>query len=109
MSVTTDEWVKVAEVDQVPPLAARVVRTQEGDIALFHAGDGNFYAIENRCPHKGGPLSEGIVHDCHVTCPLHNWVLNLKTGEAEAPDEGKVATYAVKVEDGAIYLKLGGA
>ena len=109
MSIATDEWVKVAEVDQVPPLTGRVIRTQNGDIALFHAGDGQFYAIDNKCPHKGGPLSEGIVHDCHVTCPLHNWVLNLKTGEAEAPDEGKVATYAVKVEDGAVYLKLGGA
>ena len=109
MNVATDEWVKVAEVDQVPPLAARVVRTKEGEIALFHAGDGQFYAIDNKCPHKGGPLSEGIVHDCHVTCPLHNWVLNLKTGEAEAPDEGKVATYEVKVDGGAVYLKLGGA
>ena len=109
MTTVTDEWVKVAEVDQVPPLSGRVVRTKEGEIALFHAGDGQFYAIDNKCPHKGGPLSEGIVHDCHVTCPLHNWVLNLKTGAAEAPDEGKVATYQVKVEDGAIYLKLGGA
>ncbi len=108
MTTVTDEWVKVAEVNKVPPLTGRVVRTKHGDIALFHAGDGNFYAIDNKCPHKGGPLSEGIVHDCHVTCPLHNWVLNLKTGEAEAPDEGKVATYEVKVEDGAVYLKLGG-
>ena len=109
MSVTTDEWVKVADAADVPPLAARVVRTKNGEIALFHAGDGNFYAIDNTCPHKGGPLSEGIVHDCRVTCPLHNWVLNLKTGEAQAPDEGKVATYEVKVEDGVVYLKLGGA
>ncbi len=106
MTTMTDEWVKVAEVADIPPLSGRVVRTKNGDIALFHAGDGNFYAIDNRCPHKGGPLSEGIVHDCHVTCPLHNWVLNLKTGKAEAPDEGKVATYEVKVKDGAVYLKL---
>ena len=109
MSVTTDEWVKVAETADVPPLAARVVRVKGGEIALFHAGDGNFYAIDNACPHKGGPLSEGIVHDCRVTCPLHNWVLDLRTGEAQAPDEGKIATHAVKVEDGAVYLKLGGA
>ncbi len=104
--VMAGEWVEVAKVADIPPLLARVVRTKQGDIALFHAGDGNIYALENKCPHEGGPLSEGIIHDCRVACPLHNWVIDLKTGEATGPDEGKTRTFEVKVENGTVYLKL---
>ncbi len=100
------EWIEVAPAEAIPPLGSRVVRTKNGEIAIFHAGDGRFYALDNRCPHKGGPLSEGIVHDCRVTCPLHNWVLDLRTGEATGADEGRTGTYEVKVEDGTVYLKL---
>jgi nitrite reductase (NADH) small subunit len=101
-----DNWVEVAKLEDIPPLLARVVKTKHGDIALFHAGDGNIYALENKCPHEGGPLSEGIIHDCRVACPLHNWVIDLKSGEATGPDEGKTRTFEVKVENGAVYLKL---
>ncbi len=104
--IMTQEWVEVAKVADIPPLMARVVKTKQGDIGLFHAGDGNFYALDNRCPHKGGPLSEGIVHDCRVTCPLHNWVIDLKTGEATGADEGQARTYPVKVEEGRVFLKV---
>ncbi len=103
------EWTEVARVEDIPPLRAGVVRTKRGDIAIFHAGDDRFYALDNRCPHEGGPLSEGIVHDCRVTCPLHNWVLDLRTGEATGADEGAAKTYEVKVEDGRIFLRLGEA
>ena len=106
MDAMTDNWVEVAKLADIPPLLARVVRTKQGEIALFHAGDGNIYALDNKCPHKGGPLSEGIVHDCRVTCPLHNWVLDLKTGEATGADEGKARTFEVKVEDGRVFLRL---
>ncbi len=102
------DWKEIAPVEAIPPLSARVVKSGDGDIAIFHAGDGNFYALDNRCPHKGGPLSEGIVHDCRVTCPLHNWVLDLRTGAATGADEGATRTFEVKVEDGKVWLKLNG-
>ena len=102
----TGKWTEIAPVEAIAPLSARTVKTKHGEIAIFHAGDGNFYALNNTCPHKGGPLSEGIVHDCRVTCPLHNWVLDLRTGEATGADEGRTETFEVKVEDGKVWLKV---
>jgi nitrite reductase (NADH) small subunit len=106
MTTTTTEWVKVGRLADIPKLGSRVVRRAGGDIALFRTNDDSVYALKNKCPHKGGPLSDGIVHGCRVTCPLHNWVLELKSGEAVAPDVGHARTYPVKVEGGAVFVQL---
>ena len=83
---------------------ARVVKTQAGCIAVFRTVDDEVYALDDRCPHKGGPLSNGIVHGASVTCPLHNWVFDLATGLAKGADEGAVPVTATKVENGKILL-----
>ena len=100
------EWIEVGRLEDIPRLGARVVRGPGRDIALFRNGNDEVFALEDRCPHKGGPLSQGIVHGCRVTCPLHNMVIELETGAAVAPDEGAVAKFPVKVEDGKILLRL---
>lgn len=100
------DWVSVGAVADIPRLGARVIRTQKGDIAVFRTADDRIFALDDRCPHKGGPLSQGIVHGERVTCPLHNWMVGLCDGQAVAPDEGCTATYDVRVEEGVISLCL---
>ncbi len=102
----TETWVEVGAVEDITPLGSRVFRHPEHNIAIIRAEDDKIFAIENSCPHKQGPLSEGIVHGCRVTCPLHNWVIELDSGEAVAPDEGKVKTWPVRVDNGVIFVKL---
>jgi nitrite reductase (NADH) small subunit len=97
-------WIEVGRVEDIPVLGARVVRRPGADIAVFRNAEDEIFALEDKCPHKGGPLSQGIVHDCRVTCPLHNWVLDLKTGEAVSPDEGSAVTIPVRVEDGHVFI-----
>ncbi len=97
-------WIDIGDINDIPLRGARVVKTPVGCVALFRTDDAEVRAISDRCPHKGGPLSEGIVHDNKVTCPLHNWVLDLNTGEAQGADEGRVDTFPVKVEAGRILL-----
>lgn len=98
------DWIDVGMASDVPPRGARVVRTPDGDIAVFKAADGAIFALRDRCPHKGGPLSQGIVHGRAVTCPLHNWVISLETGEAQGADSGCTPKIPVKVEDGRIFV-----
>lgn len=98
------DWIDVGPLDEIPPLGARVVKRQGGDIAVFRASDDSVFALLNRCPHKGGPLSEGIVFGHSVACPLHNWCLDLATGQARAPDEGQVPRFPTRVYDGRILL-----
>ncbi len=100
------DWVEVGKREEIPVLGSRIVRRKEGDIALFRTEKDEVYALDNKCPHEGGPLSEGIVHGCRITCPLHNWVMELDTGKAVAPDEGQAKTYRVKVENGIISVEL---
>ncbi|WP_075217345.1 nitrite reductase small subunit NirD [Mongoliimonas terrestris] len=100
------DWVAVGAVSDIPIQGARVVKSRHGDIAVFRAADDTIFALRNRCPHKGGPLSEGIVHGHSVTCPLHNWVISLETGAVEGPDEGCARVIGVKVEDGTVLLDL---
>lgn len=99
-------WVEVGKVDDIPQLGARVVNTPDGDIAIFRTAEDEIFALRDKCPHKGGPLSQGIVHGKRVACPLHDWKIQLDSGEAVAPDEGCAASFPVRVEDGAIYLGL---
>lgn len=100
------DWMDVGTIDEVPVLGARVVRTAEGDVAVFRTADDQIFALYDRCPHKGGPLSEGIVHGRSVSCPLHNWVISLETGAVEGPDEGCASQIAVTLDDGRILLGL---
>ncbi|MEE9388218.1 MAG: nitrite reductase small subunit NirD [Paracoccaceae bacterium] len=97
-------WLDIAELDDIPKRGARVVKTHLGCVAIFRTADDQVFAIDDSCPHKKGPLSEGIVHGASVTCPLHNWVIDLKTGLAQGNDVGKVATFDAKVEGGRILL-----
>lgn len=99
-------WLDIGPVDQIPLRGARVVKTRLGCVALFRTGEDEVFATSDRCPHKGGPLSEGIVHGRAVTCPLHNWVFSLETGEAQGADEGAIDTYPVRVEQGNILLDV---
>jgi nitrite reductase (NADH) small subunit len=103
-AVENAAWVQVGAVDEIPRLGARVVRREGGDIAVFRNADDEVFALLNRCPHKGGPLSEGIVYGRTVACPLHNWCLDLHTGQARAPDQGCAARFPVRVEDGRVWL-----
>jgi len=97
-------WVEIGLVDDIPKLGSRVVKCPDGEIALFRAADDSVFAILNQCPHKKGPLSEGILHGHRVTCPLHNWVIELENGQAVAPDVGCSPTYPVRIEGQSIYL-----
>ena len=98
-------WVDIGSVEDIPVRGARVVKTALGCVAVFRTSENEVFATSDRCPHKNGPLSEGIVHDQKVTCPLHNWVFDLETGQAQGADEGQVATYAARVDDGRIWLE----
>jgi nitrite reductase (NADH) small subunit len=98
-------WTPICAVEDIPPLGSRrVARAQGLDVALFKAADGSVFALLDRCPHKGGPLSQGIVFGHSVACPLHNWTIGLDTGVAAAPDEGCTPRFAVKVEGGQVHL-----
>jgi nitrite reductase [NAD(P)H] small subunit len=99
-------WIEIGQVRDIPPLGARVVRTPNGDTAVFRAADDEIFALRDKCPHSGGPLSQGIVHGKRVACPLHDWKIHLDTGEAVAPDEGCAARYPVRVEGDVIHLSL---
>ena len=101
-----ENWVEIGLVDDIPRLGSRVVNTPDGDIAIFRTADDEIFAVKDECPHKGGPLSQGIVHGNKVTCPLHNWNIMLESGEAVAPDEGCAAVYKTKVDNGSVFLAI---
>ncbi|KPD10604.1 nitrite reductase small subunit NirD [Phaeobacter sp. 11ANDIMAR09] len=96
-------WIDIAALDAVPQRGARLIKTLHGCVAVFRTAGNEVFALDNACPHKNGPLADGIVHGKAVTCPLHNWVIALETGEAQG-EEGKVATYPAKVAKGRILL-----
>ncbi len=97
-------WIDIGALDDIPLNGARVVKSAAGCIAVFRTVAAEVFAVDDRCPHKGGPLSQGIVHGKSVTCPLHNWVIGLDSGKALGADVGAVRTIAVKVERGRILL-----
>jgi len=89
-------WIDVGLLADIPACGARVVKSPEGDIAVFRTSDDRLFALRDRCPHKGGPLSQGIVHGTAVTCPLHNWVIDLASGEAQGADSGCARRIAIR-------------
>ena len=101
-------WIRVATCDQIPPRQGRSVSIGDRELAIFNLGD-RFFATDNRCPHKGGPLCDGIVTGVSAVCPLHAWKINLADGRVERPQAGAdhcVATYAVRVDDGVIAVSV---
>lgn len=101
------EWVPVCRVDDIPVLGARRVARPRGvDVAVFRNDQDQVFALLDRCPHKGGPLSQGIVHGERVACPLHGWNIELPTGCAVAPDVGRAKRFAAHVEDGRVFIEF---
>jgi nitrite reductase (NADH) small subunit len=99
------DWLDIGSVDQIEPGTARTLPVRGGqEVAVFRTMTGDVYALENACPHKRGPLSQGIIHGSVVTCPLHNWNISLRTGEALGDDQGCVPTIPVRIDAGRIYL-----
>lgn len=100
-------WKLICKLEDIPQLGSRVVKPSTGgDIAIFRTSDDEVFALHDKCPHKGGPLSQGIVHGKRVTCPLHGWNIGLDDGQAVAPDVGGCGKFEVKVEGGEVYLAV---
>jgi nitrite reductase (NADH) small subunit len=102
-------WIQIGSLEDIPRRGARCVASPRGRIAVFRTAEDQVFALDDRCPHKGGPLSQGIVHGASVTCPLHNWVISLETGNALGADEGVVRTIPIEVENGKIFIALDAA
>ena len=96
----------ICSLEDIPRLGSRVVKSAAGDLAVFRTSDDSVFALHDKCPHKGGPLSQGIVHGRQVTCPLHGWKIGLDSGEAAAPDVGHCARFEVKIENGTVFLAV---
>lgn len=106
MTAQGTNWLAICKLDDIPRQGSRRVLWGQTKIALFRMSDDRVHALEDSCPHKNGPLSEGIVHDGCVTCPLHNWVISLETGAAQGADEGTTRVFAVRVEGGDVLISL---
>ncbi len=101
-------WTDILALEDIPRLGSRIVRTDTMDVAVFRTADDRVFALRDACPHKGGPLSQGIVHGTSVTCPLHNWKIDLTSGVALAPDEGCTNVFDTQVENGRVLLSIKG-
>lgn len=100
------KWLDICALEDIPPLGSRVVTGAKCDIAVFRTSDDEVFAVDDRCPHKNGPLSQGIVFGKQVTCPLHSWTIQLESGEAVAPDVGCTHRYPTRLENGRVQLVL---
>tara|TARA_R110002020_G_scaffold24424_3_gene80425 strand:+ start:628 stop:960 length:333 start_codon:yes stop_codon:yes gene_type:complete len=107
MNALTQTWVRIGRISDIPRRGARCVKHGDMSIAVFRTADDRVFALEDRCPHRNGPLSQGIVHDGCVTCPLHNWVISLETGAAQGADEGRTLSFPVRLDGEEILLGLG--
>jgi nitrite reductase (NADH) small subunit len=99
-------WTEIGQLADIPSKGSRVLETPDGDVAIFRTAGDEVFALYDQCPHKKGPLSQGIVYDKRVACPLHNWVIEMESGEATGPDEGCTRTFETKVENGVVYISL---
>ncbi|MEI7431122.1 MAG: nitrite reductase small subunit NirD [Betaproteobacteria bacterium] len=100
------DWKKLCELDDIPRLGSRVVASASGNIAIFRTADDEVFAMHDKCPHKGGPLSQGIVTGKVVTCPLHSWKIQLENGQAVAPDVGCTQPFSIKRVDTSVWIAL---
>ena len=99
-------WKEICLIEDIPVLGSRRVAREQGlDVAVFRNDTGDVFALLDRCPHKGGPLSQGIVFGTSVACPMHNWTIGLCDGQAQTPDEGCTPRFEVKLDAGVVYLK----
>ena len=105
MSMVAAIWTRACALEDIPRLGARTLSAPKGEIAVFRCSDDSVFAVLNRCPHRQGPLSEGIVHGHSVTCPLHGWVIDLVNGEAVAPDIGCAPKIPVRVSNGDVWIE----
>ena len=105
--MTDRDWIRIATIDQIPLREGRLAHVRGREIAIFNLGD-RVLAIDNRCPHKGGPLADGIVSGQSVVCPLHAWKIDLATGTVERPaaTSACIEPYPVRVIDGMVLLAL---
>jgi nitrite reductase (NADH) small subunit len=104
-TTTTVNWTLICKVEDIPVLGSRRVEREAGlEVAVFRNDKDEVFALLDRCPHKGGPLSQGIVFGTSVACPLHNWTIGLCDGQAAAPDEGCTPRFTLKVDNGEVYL-----
>ena len=99
-------WTEVGPLVDIPKKGSRVLVTAEGDVAVFRTSSDQVFALFDQCPHKKGPLSQGLVYDNRVACPLHNWVIDMNSGEATGPDEGCTRTFETKIENGTVFISL---
>ena len=99
-------WTSIGTISDIPRRGARCVNTPVGKIAVFRTADDQVFAVDDQCPHKKGPLSQGIVHGTSVTCPLHNWVISLETGEAQGQDVGRTRTIPLRLDGDVILIGL---
>jgi len=106
MTQNNSIWIDVCAETDIPSQGSRIVKTPSGCLALFRTLAGEVYALDDKCPHKGDPLSQGMVHDKFVTCPLHSWVFSLETGEAQGADEGRVVTTPVRLNAGRVEIQF---
>ncbi len=104
MNAMTTDWLDIGALTDIPTRGGRVVKTPRGCLAIFRAADDSVFALDDRCPHKGGPLSDGIVHGHKVTCPLHSLVIDLETGLGEGAEAGAVRAHGIRVEGGRLLL-----
>lgn len=94
----------ICDVLDLPQKLGKTVTIGRKEIAVFKMENGKIRAIENRCPHKGGVLAEGILSGEYVFCPMHDWKISVKDGKVQSPDVGCVQTYPVEVKDGQVYV-----
>lgn len=97
-------WIDIGHIEDIPLRGARVLKTPVGCVAVFRTAEDEVFAASDTCPHKQGPLSEGIVHGQSVTCPLHNWVFDLNTGEAQGADKGRISVYPIRLDGERILI-----
>ena len=100
-----EKWYKIISVNDIPKMGSRVVVIEDTEIAIFKTQDERIFAVNNTCPHKQGKLAEGLVHEHIVTCPLHNWNIDLKSGEALGNDTGCTNIYNSKINEGIIFIQ----
>ena len=106
MNVMAQNWQSIGTINDIPRRGARCVQNGDMTIAVFRTSDDQIFALEDKCPHKNGPLSQGIVHDGSVTCPLHNWVISLESGLAQGADKGQTQAFPIKIDDETILIDL---